>query len=471
MRLPIHDFLEGYDSDKDIVRLHMPGHKGKFADCDNDITEVHGADSLYEADDIILESENMTSELFGTRRTFYSTEGSSQVIKSMCYLAIKMASKKTGNYSRSDYAIAATRNAHKSFINASILMEFDIAWLPSEDEEYSICKCTVTPEGLRKFLPEFKENNEKTLAAVFVTSPDYLGNMLDVKGLAEVAHEFGTLLICDNAHGSYLKFVGGDMHPISLGADMTTDSAHKTLPVLTGGAYLHISKNAPENLEEQARQALLLFGSTSPSYKIMRSMDLALERIKPADYEAAAQHLKELKDELREMGLKIYGNEPLKLSLDLRNSKIDGKSLATLLREKKIYCEYGEPDFLVTMWSPFNEYPVEFDRFKNAISDILKEAESNGVLSENSHRSINEKYRKKKFILPEVVFQPYETIFMTKTVVKVDDSIIGSIAADNLTGCPPAISPVIAGEKISKDIVDIMRFYDVEEIGVISIGE
>ena len=123
------------------------------------------------------------------------------------------------------------------------------------------------------------------------------------------------------------------------------------------------------------------------------------------------------------------------------------------------------------MWSPFNEYPVEFDRFKNATSDILKEAESNGVLSENSHRSINEKYRKKKFILPEVVFQPYETIFMTKTVVKVDDSIIGSIAADNLTGCPPAISPVIAGEKISKDIVDIMRFYDVEEIGVISIGE
>ena len=76
MRLPIRDFLEGYDSDKEIVRLHMPGHKGKFDDCDNDITEVHGADSLYEADDIILESENMTSKLFGTRRTFYSTEGS-----------------------------------------------------------------------------------------------------------------------------------------------------------------------------------------------------------------------------------------------------------------------------------------------------------------------------------------------------------------------------------------------------------
>ena len=205
MKLPISEFLEKYDADKDIIRLHMPGHKGSFKDCCDDITEVYGADSLYEADSIIYESEKMTSELFGTRRTFYSTEGSSQVIKAMCYLAIKHASEATGDYSRGDYVIAASRNAHKSFINASMLLQFDIAWLPSEDEDYSICKCSVTPEGLRSFLTEYKKRSDKTLAAVFVTSPDYLGNMLDVKGLAEVAHEFSTLLICDNAHGSYIK--------------------------------------------------------------------------------------------------------------------------------------------------------------------------------------------------------------------------------------------------------------------------
>ncbi|MBP3234528.1 MAG: amino acid decarboxylase [Eubacterium sp.] len=465
MKLPISEFLERYDSDKDIIRLHMPGHKGSFDDCSDDITEVYGADSLYEADGIIYESEKMTSQLFGTRRTFYSTEGSSQVIKSMCYLAIKHASEVTGDYSRGDYTIAASRNAHKSFINASMLLQFDIAWLPSEDEDYSICKCSVTPDGLRKFLTEYKKNNkDKTLAAVFVTSPDYLGNMLDVKGLAEVAHEFSTLLICDNAHGSYLKFVGGDMHPISLGADMTTDSAHKTLPVLTGGAYLHISKNSPEGLENQARQALLLFGSTSPSYKILKSMDKALERVKPDDYVECARHLEKLRKDLNSIGIKTYGKEPLKLTLDLRDSFIDGNHLKSELRERKIICEYGEPDFVVTMWSPFNRYPEDCERFLKAVSEVK---ESVMASSESSDKRDNDGFRKKRFNLPEVVYQPYETIFMQKKIVKVNDALVGEIAADNLTGCPPAITPVIAGERIDKDIIEIMNFYGVEEIGII----
>lgn len=475
MRLPICEFLDKYDSDKDIIRLHMPGHKGRFEDCSDDITEVYGADSLYEADSIILESEKMTADLFGTRRTFYSTEGSSQVIKSMCYLAIKYAGEKNKGYSRNQYAIAASRNAHKSFINASILLQFDIAWLSSEDEDYSICKCSVTPEGLRKFLTDFQEKNERTLAAVFVTSPDYLGNMLDIEGLAKVAHEFDALLICDNAHGSYLKFVGESLHPISLGADMTTDSAHKTLPVLTGGAYLHVSKTAPEGLEKEARQAMLLFGSTSPSYKIMKSMDRALERINKEIYVDAAEHLKKLKSDLQEMGIKIYGNEPLKLTMDMRKMPFDGNYLNSELRKRKIICEYGEPDFVVTMWSPFNKFPEDCDRFRNAIAEILesvKESKTDSSTGEDGTTVARDSRGKrvKRFSLPEVVYQPYETFLMPKVIVKVDDSIIGEIAADNLTGCPPAITPVIAGEKINQNIVDIMKFYGVEEIGVLEKG-
>lgn len=468
MRLPITEFLKEYDADKEIVRLHMPGHKGKFADCCDDITEVQGADSLYEADGIIAESEKLTSELFGTRRTFYSTEGSSQVIKTMCYLAIRYASKNSGDSTRTDYVIAASRNAHKSFINASMLMQFDIAWLPSEDDEYSICKCNVTPEGLRRYLTEYKKNSNKTLAAVFITSPDYLGNMLDIRELSKVAHEFGTLLICDNAHGSYLKFVGGDMHPISIGADMTTDSAHKTLPVLTGGAYLHISKNAPEGLEAQARQGLLLFGSTSPSYKIMRSLDLALERVIPEEYAKCAEHMEELKNELRGMGIEVYGDEPFKLTMDLRHSDIDGNSLKKELHEKKIVCEYGEPDFVVTMWSPFNEYPVEFDRFKQAIKAAIEAAEKEPDEAAIVAKRDSSNIRHKKFVLPEVVYQPYQTLLMNKKIVKVSADLEGEIAADNLTGCPPAITPIIAGERFSRDVIDILEFYGVEEIGIIA---
>ena len=59
MKTPIFDFVERYAS-SDKVRLHMPGHKGSgFLGVERyDITEVFGADSLFEASGIIEESEN-----------------------------------------------------------------------------------------------------------------------------------------------------------------------------------------------------------------------------------------------------------------------------------------------------------------------------------------------------------------------------------------------------------------------------
>ena len=45
---------------------------------DADITEIKGADELYEAEGIIAESEANATKLFGTAHTYYSTEGSSQ---------------------------------------------------------------------------------------------------------------------------------------------------------------------------------------------------------------------------------------------------------------------------------------------------------------------------------------------------------------------------------------------------------
>ena len=101
---------------------------------------------------------------------------------------------------------------------------------------------------------------------MYVTSPDYLGGQSDVAALAEVSHRHGVPLLADNAHGAYLRFLSPSRHPMDLGADLCCDSAHKTLPVLTGGAYLHVGRAAPEPFRENARRALALFGSTSPSY-------------------------------------------------------------------------------------------------------------------------------------------------------------------------------------------------------------
>ena len=85
MNTPIYDFVSRY-MDSGAARLHVPGHKGVGPlGCEGrDITEVAGADALYEADGIIAESERNASALFGTGATFYSAEGSSLCIRACC---------------------------------------------------------------------------------------------------------------------------------------------------------------------------------------------------------------------------------------------------------------------------------------------------------------------------------------------------------------------------------------------------
>ena len=226
METPIADFVRRY-ADSGMIRAHMPGHKGKpFLGCEAlDITEIRGADSLYEADGMILYSESHAGELFGSGRTVYSTEGSSQCIRAMLYLVLTC-----GNGSRT---VVAARNVHRSFVYAAALLDFEIVWLWPECST-SLCGCPVSAETLERALATLPAPP----AAVYLTSPDYLGSVADISALAEVCRKYGTLLAVDNAHGAYLRFLEPSCHPLDLGADLCCDSAHKTLPVLTGGLWL-----------------------------------------------------------------------------------------------------------------------------------------------------------------------------------------------------------------------------------------
>ena len=247
MKTPICDFVRQY-AQSNALRLHMPGHKGSalLGMEELDITEIDGADSLYEAEGIIAESEENAGALFGAN-TFYSTEGCSQCIRAMLYLAVLQA-KQQGRRP----LIAAARNVHKSFVTAAALLDLEVMWLyPEQPDSYLSCK--LDAKTLETQLAAHQP------VAVYLTSPDYLGNIQDVGAIAEVCHRHNCLLLVDNAHGAYLRFLQPSRHPMDLGADVCCDSAHKTLPVLTGGAYLHISETAPVFFREQAKNALALF--------------------------------------------------------------------------------------------------------------------------------------------------------------------------------------------------------------------
>ena len=442
MDTPIYDFLRRY-SDADMARLHMPGHKGKpFLGCERlDITEVHGADALYEADGIIAQSEANATSLFGSCRTLYSTEGSSQCIRAMLYLALTCRPSGTAP------VIVAARNVHKAFVYAAALLDFEVVWLWPE-ESRSLCGCPVSPETLEKTLADLSAPP----AAVYLTSPDYLGGMVDIAALAEVCHAHGTLLAVDNAHGAYLRFLPPSRHPLDLGADLCCDSAHKTLPVVTGGAYLHIGRCAPEAMAERAKAAMALFGSTSPSYLTMASLDLCncyLAKDYPTRLEEAVQHLTALRESLTARGWRVEDSDPLRLTIAAPVG-IPGTALADRLRRCGVECEYADRDFLVLMATPEND-PADFDRLMAALGENL------GPYAASSFLPLAKGAR--AFSIREALFAPQETVPVEKA--------LGRVCGAPTVACPPAIPIAVSGEVISPETLALFRHYGVETVDVL----
>lgn len=440
----------------------MPGHKGKtYLGCENyDITEIDGADVLYSPNGIIKESENNATSLFGSGHTYYSAQGSTLCIKAMLAIALQISAEKNNRP-----FILAARNVHKAFIYACALLNIDVEWLYSEEISH-LCSCIITPEQLERVLLGLN----KPPIAVYLTSPDYLGNLQDIKGMAQVCRKHGVMLLTDNAHGAYLKFCDSEkirnsgkniIHPIEAGADMCCDSAHKTLPVLTGGAYLHISDKISSVIGDMPREKLSLFASTSPSYLILQSLDLCNAYIENGYREKLlekCQNIATLKNKVAEYGFVFTGDEPLKLVVDMSHKFGGGLGLAEYLRKNGIETEFADRDFCVLMFSPENSesdlkkletalltYPLaDVKSDKQKIYDII----GNGVVCAESVMSIR------------------SAIFASSETVDVNASL-GKICATPTVSCPPAVPIVMSGEKINFDHIKLFEYYGIKKVSVV----
>lgn len=446
MKTPICDFVKAY-AESEKVRLHMPGHKGEsFMECEKfDITEIDGADVLYSADGIIKESEDNASFLFGTKKTLYSTEGSSLSIRAMAYLIKLYALSK-----REKPFILALRNAHKTFITVTALLDIPVHWLYGEKSEGITC-CPVTKEDIEKELSFLKEKP----TAIYVTSPDYLGNIADIKGIAEICQREGILLVVDNAHGAYLNFLKENKHPICLGADMCCDSAHKTLPVLTGGAYVHISKNAPDFLACNAEKALSLFASTSPSYLILQSLDKANGYLSDEKYKEklkkTCDKISAMKERLENHGYVFVGEEPLKLTIKAKKYGCRGTEISSYLERQGIVCEFSDPDYTVMMFTPENS-DEDLAALEKALINLPKKEEIKEMPPEIAK--------------PERVYSPSQALFMPTETVAVGESL-GRVCGSISVSCPPAVPAVILGERIGEREAEVMRYYGISECEVV----
>jgi arginine/lysine/ornithine decarboxylase len=438
---PLLRFLTEY-AERKAVRLHMPGHKGiGSAVAPYDITEIEGADSLFEADGIIAESERNASALFGCH-TFYSTEGSSLAIRAMLYLACQNAV----SHGKKPHIVAG-RNAHKVFLSAAALLNFKITWLTPDDSSY--LTCPITADDVEAVLTKGEGPT-----AVYLTSPDYLGNTVDISAIAAVCHRHGALLLVDNAHGAYLKFLSPSRHPMDLGADLCCDSAHKTLPSLTGSAYLHVAKDVPASLVASAKQALALFGSTSPSYLILASLD-ENNRMLSDGFETrlsvVADRLTALKQRLVRYGYPTVGDEPLKLTVVPKSYGYSGEELAHRLIAHNVIPEFADPDYLTLMPSVNTS---EADLAK--VEEVLLALPKREPLTELPP----------KLTLPQAVLSPREALLAPSETVPVANAL-GRILAAVAVGCPPAVPIVVSGERIDEACLAAFSYYGISRLSVV----
>lgn len=440
MKTPIVSFLRSYQ-EKSPVRMHMPGHKGAgiLGFEGMDLTEIYGADELFAAEGIIKESEQNASSLFGCP-TYYSTQGSTLCIQTMCTILCQDAKSK-GKKPK----ILAGRNAHRSFIHAAALLDFDIEWLYGNSDYLS---CKIHAEDLEKAIIESHPT------AVYLTNPDYLGNLLDIQSLASVCKKHNVLLAIDNAHGAYLRFLEPSLHPIDLGADLCCDSAHKTLPVLTGGAYLHLSESLNQVWKNDVKHFMEYFSSTSPSYLIMASLDAANEVLDTTFRNSlfeCIQRVDGLKNTLVQHGYTILSGEPMKITISTKEFGYTGNEIANLLMECDIYPEFYDSDYIVLMPSPYNT------------KDDLKRLETCLCGIERKPILINKppklEQSKKAMNVRQALFSSSITLDVSKS--------LGQVCSSVTVSCPPAILPVIPGEVISESSIEVMKYYGIETVRVV----
>lgn len=437
---PVADLIREY-RERGALRLHMPGHKGIGEPEARDITEIEGAEPLYSGRGVLRESEENAARLFGAGRTVYSAEGSSLCIRAMLFLA-KLRAEERGI----PPVILAGRNAHRAFLSGAALLGLEPRWLRGQ----GLLTCMPSAEELADAL----DGRTAPPAAVYVTSPDYLGNRADIRALAGVCRARGVPLLVDNAHGAYLRFLEEDLHPLSLGADMTCDSAHKTLPALTGAAYLHIRRGADPVFAAQADRAMALFASTSPSWLILESLDRCNALLGGGwaeELRAFVRKTGETAARLRDRGMALAGSEPMKISVEAGKYGYTGTRMAELLRAEGIECEFADPDYLVLMPAPaVGEEGLR--RLENALSGIPR----------------REARREKPPALP--VPEPVMSLRAAMTAPAEDvpaERSWGRVLADPCVSCPPAVPVLVSGERIGPDALRCFRYYGIERVSCV----
>lgn len=415
MSTPLYDVLKEYDQ-KHTARFHMPGHKGCFAPVPElmwtiglDVTEIPGTGNLYTAGEPFDSAQELWARQFGFEFCQFLTGGSTMGIHTALSLCCAPGDR-----------VLVDRNCHRAVFNAMALLDLEPVYLerPWLVDEGIIGH--IIPENVENFL-----KNDPKIKTVCITSPTYAGVLSDISAIGKIVTTYGGKLFVDGAHGAHLPFLGVDSFQ---GADVVVVSAHKTLPAMGQTALLFANGFDPDLIRLRAS----IYGTSSPSYPLMASLDSAREWMEGEGkdlYRKAAQRVEALRNKYPCVG-KPLSVDPTRLTLRVK----DGCAFARELERRGIYPEMEDGGHVVFICTA-QDLGENFDRLEEVLDQMQDQMGPCPPLPPPP--------------LPRRVLSMREALF-SHSVLRPLEDCEGEVAACQVAPYPPGVPVVAPGEIISK---------------------
>ncbi len=418
MPTPLYDALRAY-AEKAPARFHMPGHKGKFLPAPElmelaplDVTELSPTGNLYTASAPFDEAQQLWANLFGFEQCQFLTGGSTMGIHIGLTLCAQPGSR-----------VLVDRSCHRAVFNAMALLDLEPVYLERPWLRGENLIGPISPKDVEKALEE--NPNIKT---VCITSPTYAGMLSNIGAISRIVHAHGGRLFIDGAHGAHLPFLG--LEPF-WEADAVVVSAHKTLPAMGQTALLFTNWMDPNRV----RQMASVYGSSSPSYPMMASLDAARDWLMGEDglhaYRRTACRVTELRQKFPSLhprsGLSL---DPCRFTLKVK----DGPAFGRALEERNVYPEMEDGGHVVFICTA-QDSDRDFDRLEQVLEELWPLVGDCPPIPAPP--------------IPEQVLSPRQALFAPSRVCPLE-CCEGEISACQIAPYPPGVPVVAPGERISK---------------------
>ncbi|ONI38313.1 hypothetical protein AN639_07915 [Candidatus Epulonipiscium fishelsonii] len=441
MKTPLYSKLIEYS--RQNISFHMPGHKFDKTDIFKDInlfnldaTEITGLDNLYEAEAVIKDAMDLMASFYGAKETVFLTNGSTAGILASLMTVCNPNDK-----------ILVARNCHYSVWNALVLIgAIPIYITPNYYNEYLIGE--IDTRSVATALEKHPD-----VVGLIMVSPTYEGIVSDITQISKLMEN--KIFIVDEAHGAHFN-----IHPIfptssiALGADIVIHSMHKTLPVLTQGALLHICSNKinSSNLIKNLR----LIQTSSPSYLLMANMDYIRNYIQQNKTQIENSYILPLKQlmfklkSLKNLSIldeNISKHDISKIIIFTNTTNLTGYELGKILEIKyKIGIEMATQSYILLI-STISDTKESLDILEKILFEIDIHCES------TLYSPVTFKYKSELYLPASSPRQIYYSDKYWQDIDLAEDNI----CAQNIMLYPPGIPLVCLGEIIDKQIIEFIK--------------